>query len=99
METTWTAVISIVSALSGVLIAWLTFGRNKSKDAADEGKNQGILFTDIGYIKAGIDDIKRKQEKQEAQNMEFNNRLNNVENDVGTLKSRFEDHVGAHGKV
>ena len=95
METTWTVVISIASALSGILVAWLTFGRNRSKDAEGEGKTQGVLMTEIGYIKAGIDDIKKKQEKQEAQNLEFMVRLNEVEKKADQANARLDDHLRA----
>ena len=29
------------------------------------------MLTELGYIKSGVDDIKRKQEKQEEQNLAF----------------------------
>ena len=32
----------------------------------EEARGDGILLTELGYVKSGIDDIKRKQEAQDA---------------------------------
>ncbi len=56
-----TVAISIGAALCGIVFGYLAFRRNSNKDIIEEAKAQGVLLTDIGYIKSGIDDIKRKQ--------------------------------------
>ncbi len=74
-----TVVISIACALLGAGIGVATFKKNSEKDAAEEGKNDGVFLTEIGYIKAGIDDIKRKQDKQDEQYIKIAERLTAVE--------------------
>lgn len=54
------SVFSLIVAALGVCIAWVTLAKNSKKDAAGEGTNKGILASDIGYIKAGVDDLKRE---------------------------------------
>lgn len=36
----------------------------QQKDSTDAGKESGTVLTEIGYIKANTDDIKRKQENR-----------------------------------
>ena len=49
---------SLCFAALGVLISWLVFSRSKKKDSEAQGENRGAMASDIGYIKAGIDDLK-----------------------------------------
>lgn len=51
---------SLASGLLGVFISWLAFARNKKKDSEKDGENRGVIASDIGYIKAGVDDLKRE---------------------------------------
>ncbi len=44
------------------------------------------MASDIGYIKAGIDDLKRKQEKSEERHIEVITRLTAVEGRIETLE-------------
>ncbi|MCL6639275.1 MAG: hypothetical protein K6T80_06305 [Firmicutes bacterium] len=74
-----TVAISIACALLGAGIGVATFKKNSEKDAAEEGKNDGIFLTEIGYIKAGIDDIKRKQDKQDELYVRIAERVTAVE--------------------
>jgi hypothetical protein len=55
------------------LTATLTKVRNKA------GKADGVVLTEIGYIKAGIDDIKRKQDRQDELYIKIAERLTAVE--------------------
>lgn len=74
-----TVAISIVCALLGAGIGVATFKKNGEKEAAEDGKSDGVFLTEIGYIKSGIDDIKRKQDKQDEQYIKFAERLTAVE--------------------
>lgn len=61
----WSVIIGIFGTLAGFALSYLAFARNSKKDSADAGKESGTVLTEIGYIKANTDDIKRKQEKQD----------------------------------
>ena len=60
----WSVIIGIFGTLAGFALSYLAFARNSKKDSTDAGKESGTVLTEIGYIKANTDDIKRKQEKQ-----------------------------------
>ena len=74
----------------------VTFFRNKRTDDAADGKKDGIILTELGYIKSGVDDIKHKQEKQDEQNIAFVSRLSAVEASTKQAHKRID---GLEGRV
>lgn len=54
-----------------MLIAYFGLARNKHKDSQEEGSLKGAIASDIGYIKAGVDDLKReiRETRQEVQQL------------------------------
>ena len=68
------SIFSLIVAALGVGIAWATLAKSRKKDMADEGTNKGILASDIGYIKAGVDDLKRE--------------IREIRHEVGELSTR-----------
>ena len=50
-------IISIAGTLFSILFGISTVRRNSRQDNREEG----IILNEIGYIKSGIDDIKKKQ--------------------------------------
>lgn len=83
-------VISIVGGIAGVVFGCLTFFRNKRTDDAAGGKKDGIVLTELGYIKSGVDDIKRKQEKQDEQYVGVVSRLTAVEESSKQAHKRLD---------
>ena len=54
------ALLSLISGGAGVLISWLAFVKRSRRDSEKFAENKGFLASDIGYIKAGVDDLKRE---------------------------------------
>lgn len=52
-------IVGIFTGVGGLIFGFITYSRNKKTDDSAEGRQDGILFTEIGYIKAGIDDMKK----------------------------------------
>ena len=46
------SVIGIIGTLSSIFFAYLAFKKNERIEAKNEGKQQGSIFSDIGYINA-----------------------------------------------
>ena len=53
------SIIGIIGTLSSIFFAYLAFKRNEKMEAKSEGKNQGSIFSDIGYIKACVDRVEK----------------------------------------
>lgn len=56
---------TLISVLS-ILIAYLALRRNKEKDHLKEALDNGILLSDIGYIKKTLDRIEKRLENVEV---------------------------------
>lgn len=66
----FSTILSVIGAVGTV--AAMVFGvaaivrSNKTQHSSD-GERNGAVLTELGYIKSGIDDVKRKQEKTDEQ--------------------------------
>lgn len=89
------SVTSIVSAVLGFLLSYFTFQRNKKKDDVAEGQTKGVMASDIGYIKAGVDDLKRESAEQRKAVGELGERVTRVEESCKSAHKRL-DEIGVH---
>lgn len=52
-------IVGMCVGIVGMVFGAVNISRNKKFDDKREGKEDGIVLTEIGYIKAGVDDLKR----------------------------------------
>lgn len=90
MNVSLTVLISLVCTLIGAGAAILTLRRSAAKADTEEGKTSGTILTEIGYIKSGVDDIKRKQEKQDDQYLDLRQRVTKVEASASQAHKRLD---------
>ena len=83
-------VISVISTVCAIVFGYAAFARNKKTDTADEAKADATVFTEIGYIKSGIDDIKAEQREQRKTNTDFIARLTAVEESAKQAHKRLD---------
>lgn len=72
----------LVGLVCAVLGAFFNFrGSRRSDDVIlqKRSEEQGVILTEIGYIKSGIDDIKKIQSKQDEKVIALDNRVTAVE--------------------
>ena len=93
MDVSVTIIISAVSCLCAILSAFSAYKARTTNDSEDEGRAAGTLLTAIGYIKSGIDDLKRQQEKAEERYVELTKRLAMVEASVKQAHRRLDDYL------
>lgn len=72
-------IIGACVGIAGTIFGLVSVFRNKKIDDKSEGEQGGMLHTDIGYIKKGIDGIERRLEKQESQYINIVQQLTEVE--------------------
>ncbi len=82
--------VSIIGGIAGVVFGITSYIRNKKKDDAEDGKESGIVLTELGYIKSSVDDIKRKQDKQDEQTMKFLTDLTTVQESAKQAHKRID---------
>lgn len=85
------AIVAIVGGIAGVLFGLVTLFRNKKQDDTQEGRESGTVLSDLGYIKAGVDEIKSEQKEQRKTNMELITRLSAVEESTKQAHKRIDE--------
>lgn len=93
-----TVTISILCTIAGIILtaffSYLAFYRNTKKDSAGEGENKGVMMSDIGYIKAGVDDLKREQREQAAVVGRLSERITRCEESCKQAHHRIDKMKG-----
>lgn len=82
----------ILGTVCSIVFAYSAFQRNNKSDDNTEGRQTGTILSDIGYIKSGVDDIKRKQEKQDTYNISIMQELTSVKDSAAYAHERI-DHI------
>ena len=83
--------ISLLSGTMGVIISWLTLTRKIKKDTEKAGESRGVIASDIGYIKAGIDDLKRENRETRKEVRELAERVTRCEESVKQSHKRIDE--------
>lgn len=83
-------VLSVVSTVCAIIFGYLAYKRSEKHEIKGEGKKDGVVLTELGYIKSGVDDIKRKQEKQDDQIGKVVERLSSVESSAKQAHHRID---------
>ena len=86
----FTTVLGIGGTVCAIVFGYIAFRRNNKNDDTAEGKD-GVLLTEIGYIKSGVDDIKRKQEKEDDRHLKVVERLSVVESSAKQAHHRIDE--------
>ena len=89
MSTIIFGVISAVCCIFTMIFGLVALFRNKKSDDAKEGKEDGIVLTELGYIKAGVDDLKKD-------NREMRNEMQTLHDKVTRLDESCKQ---AHKRV
>lgn len=84
------AIIGIIGGVAAVLFGYAAFRRNTKTDEKQEGKESGAVMTELGYVKAGIDDIKQSQKEAAKQHIEVITRLTAVESSAKQAHHRID---------
>ena len=81
-------IISVLGTLSSIMFAFLAFKRASKKEDKLDGRNEGIIMSDIGYIKSSTERIEKRLDKLEGINTDINMRVVVLENEVKNIKSK-----------
>lgn len=84
------SVLSAIFGVGGLFFGIITALRNKKTDDTKEAKEDGIVLTELGYIKKGIDGIEQRLEKQESQYIDVVRHLTAVEESTKQAHKRID---------
>ena len=71
--------LSVLIAVLGFTLSVGTFFIGRVTAAKTSGQEYGVMLTEIGYIKSGVDDMKKKMEQSDKRYIEMEKRLSKVE--------------------
>ncbi len=73
--------LNVLISIIGVALSVGTFFIGRQTASKADGKQEGQILTELGYIKSGVDDMKRKMENMEKS-------YHNLEGRVARLEER-----------
>ena len=73
------AIIGLLTSLTSIVIAFLSFKRNEKQDQRKEGKNEGLILTNISYIKTMVERMEDNLIKLDERYRNVLERLSKVE--------------------
>ena len=83
-------VLGAVIGVLGVVFGLATAIRNKQTDDKTEGEKDGVVLTELGYIKKGIDGIEKRLERQERQYIDVVRQLTEVKDSAKQAHRRID---------
>lgn len=84
------SLIGLIGALSSVIFSYLAFKRSNKKDDKEEGKAEGVMISDIGYIKACVDRLEKNFNKVDELYKNISERVIKLETSLTNLSLRIE---------
>lgn len=93
-QLTWKVVLRLpLQMIKHILFAILAYKRNSKTDNKQKGKNEGVLISDVGYIKSSIDRIEKNMDKLEDRYNQLSNQLTKTEESVAQAHKRITEHI------
>lgn len=81
-------ILSVTGTLSSIMFAYLAFRRADKKEDKSSGRNEGILISDLGYIKSSTERIEKRLDKLDNGFTDLHTRVTILESDVKNLSKR-----------
>jgi hypothetical protein len=88
----WLAGVALTAV--GLLISYIALQRNKRKDDVADGKQDGAVLTELGYIKRGIDRVEQKQDDQAKEYVKLCVQVERVDASVRSAHKRIDAFEG-----
>ena len=83
--------VGFFGSIASIVFAYLAFRRNDKKEQKDYGKTEGVMFSDIGYIKACVDRVEKNLNKVDERYRNILERLAKVEESVVNVTKRVDE--------
>ena len=91
------SILGLVTSLLSIMFAFLAFKRSEKHDLKKEGKNEGLILSDIGYIKACVDRMEKNITSVDERYRSVLERLSKTEESLEHTISRVNEIVRAGG--
>ena len=85
------ALVGFFASISSIIFAYLAFKRSDKAEHKTDGKTEGVMFSDIGYIKACVDRVEKNLTKVDERDRNIAERLAKVEESVRNVTKRVDE--------
>lgn len=82
--------VGIFGTIMSIVSIIVLLRRNSKADDNSDGRLTGTMQSDIGYIKSGVDDIKRKQERQDDVNLRLKKEITEAHEAASSAHKRID---------
>jgi hypothetical protein len=86
-----TVEIGVLVAVLSLIVAYLGYQLNKSKEIKSDGQESAELKAELGYIRRGVDDIKIDLRANEKQMQALGERVTRVEESTKQAHKRMDN--------
>lgn len=83
--------VSLLSSISSIIFSYIAFKRNEKEEHKNDAKNEGAMFSDIGYIKACVDRVEKNINKVDERYRNIAERLAKQEEALLNLTKRVDE--------
>ena len=70
---------NLIIGILGIALSLGTFFIGRVTAAKNSGQEYGVMLTEIGYIKSGVDDMKKKMEQSDRRYVDLAERVTSLE--------------------
>ena len=84
------AFVGFFASLSSIIFAYLAFRRGDNHDQKEDGKSEGVMFANIGYIKECVDRVEKNLNKVEERYRAIAEKNAKLEESVSNLVKRVD---------
>lgn len=85
---TW---IGLAASISSIVFAILAFKRSEKQEHKNEGKSEGLILSDVGYIKACVDRMEKNLTSVDERYRNVFERLVKVEEALANAQKRVDE--------
>ena len=85
------SLIGIIGTISSIYFAYLACKKNNLQEQKKDGKSEGLMLSDISYIKASIDRVEQNLNKVDDRYRNTLERLVKVEETVSNLVKKVSN--------
>lgn len=90
-------IVGLLGAISSFSFSFLAFKRTEKRDCKDEGKSEGIIFSDIGYIKACVERMEKNYINVDERYRNILERLAKVEENLINAQKNIDSIIEQGG--
>lgn len=89
--------LSVVSTVCAIVFGYSAFHARRKQSDTDSGRDRGVMLSDIGYIKARMDDLMRDWREMTATISNLSDRVARIEESVKQAHKRISELKGIKG--